>query len=182
MKLSQIRAACVRHFGEMGRSWGVSRTVAEIFALLYTSPQALSADEIGAYLGFSRSNISMGLKELQSWRLVRLQHLPGDRREYFSTHDDIWQSVRLIVAERRRRALDPMLTILGGLLQAKPDDAEDAKMQARLRDMHEVVLLLSQWSEDVQKLSSEDLVQLLGLGGNLVPLLQGKAELDGSLE
>jgi DNA-binding transcriptional ArsR family regulator len=67
----------------MGSRWGINRTVGQIYAFLYVFPQPRNADEIGEALGFSRSNVSMGLKELQSWNLVRLNHQPGDRREYF---------------------------------------------------------------------------------------------------
>ena len=87
----------------MGSRWGINRTVGQIYALLYISGHPLPADEIAEVLSFSRSNVSMGLKELQSWRLVRLQHLPGDRREHFSTPGDVWQIVRILAEERRRR-------------------------------------------------------------------------------
>ncbi|MDB5942438.1 MAG: transcriptional regulator, MarR family-like protein, partial [Ramlibacter sp.] len=68
----------VSHFGEMGSRWGINRTVGQINALIFISERALNADQIAESLEFSRSNVSMGLKELQSWRLVRLRHLPGD--------------------------------------------------------------------------------------------------------
>ena len=80
----------VSHFGEMGSRWGINRTVGQIYALLFISQRALNADEIAETLEFSRSNVSMGLKELQSWRLVRMEHLPGDQREDFESPADIW--------------------------------------------------------------------------------------------
>ena len=83
MNLPPLVQSFVLHFGEMGSRWGINRTVGQIYALLYVSPQALNADEIAEALAFSRSNVSMGLKELQAWRLVRLRHQTGDRREYF---------------------------------------------------------------------------------------------------
>src|SRR3989338_5871731 len=84
----------VAHFGEMGSRWGINRTVGQIYALIYMSPRPLNADDIAEALEFSRSNVSMGLKELQSWRLVRLKHLPGDRREYFEAPSDAWEIFR----------------------------------------------------------------------------------------
>ena len=74
----------VSHFGEMGSRWGINRTVGQIYALLFVTEQQLHADDIGEKLGISRSNVSIGLKELQSWGLVRLSRIPGDRREYFT--------------------------------------------------------------------------------------------------
>ena len=80
MQLSPLKQRFVLHFGEMGSRWGINRTVGQIYAVLYISREPLTADDIVDRLGVSRSNVSMGLKELQSWRLVRLEHRPGDRR------------------------------------------------------------------------------------------------------
>jgi DNA-binding transcriptional regulator GbsR (MarR family) len=66
--------------------------VGQIYALLYLSEKPLNAEEISGALGFSRSNVSMGLKELDAWRLVRLRHLPGDRRDHYVAPDDVWRS------------------------------------------------------------------------------------------
>jgi DNA-binding transcriptional regulator GbsR (MarR family) len=82
------------HFGEMGSRWGINRTVGQIYALLFISPEPLNADQIADTLEFSRSNVSMGLKELQAWRLVQLRHQPGDRREYFQAPQDVWEIFR----------------------------------------------------------------------------------------
>jgi hypothetical protein len=43
--------------------------------------------------------------------------------------------------------------------------------------MHELIELLTRWSDDVQKLNNEDLVQLLKLGGRVVRLLELKNRL-----
>jgi len=177
MNLSPLSEAFVVHFGEMGSRWGINRTIGQIYALLYVSGRALCADEIAEALGFSRSNVSMGLKELQSWRLARLQHLPGDRREYFSAPEDVWQIVRTLAEERRRREIDPTLSVLRDLLMEKPGNEEDRRAQARLREMHELIELLTRWSDDVQKLNNEDLEQLLKLGGRVVRLLELKNRL-----
>jgi len=177
LDLSPLSEAFVLHFGEMGSRWGINRTVGQIYALLYVSGRPLCADEIAEALGFSRSNVSMGLKELQSWRLVRLQHLPGDRRDYFSTPDDIWQIVRTLAEERRRREIDPTLTVLRDLLMEKPGNAEDRRAQKKLREMHELIELLTRWSDDVHRLNNEDLVELLKLGGRVVRLLELKNRL-----
>jgi DNA-binding transcriptional regulator GbsR (MarR family) len=177
LDISPLSEAFVLHFGEMGSRWGINRTVGQIYALLYVASRPLCADEIAEALGFSRSNVSMGLKELQSWRLVRLQHLPGDRREHFSTPDDIWQIVRILAEERRRREIDPTLSVLRDLLMEKPGTEEDRRAQARLREMHELIELLTRWSDDVQKLNNEDLMQLLKLGGRVVRLLELKNRL-----
>ncbi len=101
MNLPPLIQTFVLHFGEMGSRWGINRTVGQIYALLFLSNEPLNAEDIVERLGVSRSNVSMGLKELQSWILVRLQHKPGERRDDFSTPDDIWQIVRTLVEVRK---------------------------------------------------------------------------------
>jgi DNA-binding transcriptional regulator GbsR (MarR family) len=177
MKLTPITEAFVLHFGEMGSRWGISRTVGQIYALLFVSERPLPADEIADVLNFSRSNVSMGLKELQSWNLVRLQHLPGDRREHFSTLGDVWQIVRTLAEERRRREIDPTLSVLRDLIMETPANAADRHAQSRLREMHELIELLLRWADDVQKLDPDQLIQLLKLGGRVVALLELKNRL-----
>jgi DNA-binding transcriptional regulator GbsR (MarR family) len=177
MRLTPITEAFVLHFGEMGSRWGISRTVGQIYALLFVADRPLPADEIADVLNFSRSNVSMGLKELQSWHLVRLQHLPGDRREHFATLGDVWQIVRTLAEERRRREIDPTLSVLRDLMMETPANAADQHAQSRLREMHELIELLLRWADDVQKLDTAQLEQLLKLGGRVVALLELKNRL-----
>jgi len=165
----------------MSGRWGINRTVGQIFAVLYISKQSVSADDIVEILGCSRSNVSMGLKELESWHLVRLHHLPGDRREYFSTFDDVWEIVRVVAAERRRREIDPTLSMLRNLLKDMPDDESARATQARLRELYEVIDLLAGCSEDVRKLPSSMIVRLLKLGGQAARLLYVKNKLPAIL-
>jgi len=132
---SEITGKFVRHFGDAGRHWGINRTAGQILALLYMSGQALCADEMCQELHVSRSNVSMSVKELESWGLIRLHRKPGDRRDYAAAPADIGQIMRIIAQERRRRELDPTREILRGLLGQSPSCEEDRHAQDRLRDM-----------------------------------------------
>lgn len=161
----------------MGSRWGINRTVGQIYALLFLSARPLPADEIAEALGFSRSNVSMGLKELQSWRLVRLQHLPGDRREHFSTPDDVWQIVRILAEERRKRELDPTLSVLRDLLLTERSNPDDEHAYLRMQQMHDQLELITKWSADIQKLETTQLVELIRMGGRIVRLLELKNRL-----
>ena len=177
MELSPLTEAFVLHFGEMGSRWGINRTVGQIYALLYISDRPRPADEITQTLGVSRSNVSMGLKELQSLQLVRLQHLPGDRREHFSTPDDIWQIVRTLAEQRRHREVDPTLSVLRDLIVTQPASEDDKRAQEKLREMHDLIELLVGWADEVRKLETRELVQLLKLGSKVVGLLELKSRL-----
>jgi len=174
MTLTASVQAFVLHFGEMGSRWGINRTVGQIYALLFLSRDPLNADQITDTLGISRSNTSMGLKELQSWRLVRLQHLPGDRREYFSTPEDIIEIALTLVEERRKRELDPTLTLLRQTLMEEPVDAAEEHAHDRMQQMCNLMEMVSSWSHDIQKLSPSEVERLLKLGRAVPHLLKMK--------
>ncbi|SFM14985.1 GbsR/MarR family transcriptional regulator [Rugamonas rubra] len=169
--LSPLATKFILHFGEMGSRWGINRTVGQMYALLYVLGRPLNADEIADFLGFSRSNVSMGLKELQSWRLVKLLHQPGDRREYFEPPKDIWEIFKALLEERRRREVEPTLSMLRDALLDTPATEEDRIAQQRMREMYDLIELSSSWFDDVQRLSPETLAGLMKMGSTVKKLL-----------
>ncbi len=164
----------------MGSRWGINRTVGQIYALLFVTEQQLHADDIGEQLGISRSNVSIGLKELQAWGLVRLSRIPGDRREYFSSLGDVWEIFRVVAAERRRREVAPTLSVLRESLLAETTSREDAFAQQRMREMHDLVDLANTWFDDLQRLSPESMAQLMKMGSKVQKLLTAKDRLFGT--
>ncbi|MCQ8278731.1 GbsR/MarR family transcriptional regulator [Acetobacteraceae bacterium KSS8] len=171
MNLPPLIQDFVLHFGEMGGRWGVNRTVGQIYALLFLSDRPLNADEISDSLGLSRSNVSMGLKELEGWRLIRKRHLPGDRRDYIEAPDDIWQIVRTLAEERRKREVDPTLSLLRDILMETPATTEERHAQNKMREMHDLIELMTGWADDVQKLDNVSLARLLALGAGVSRVL-----------
>ena len=174
MNLPPLIQEFVLHFGEMGGRWGINRTVGQIYALLFLSERPLNADEITESLGISRSNVSMGIKELEGWRLVKKRHLPGDRREYLEAPDDIWQIVRTLAEERRKREIDPTMSLLRDVLMENPRSDQERFAQDRMRQMHDMIELLVGWADDVQKLGNPELMRLLALGAGVSKLLDAK--------
>ena len=174
MDLPPLTQRFVLHFGEMGSRWGINRTVGQIYALLYVSSKPLNADDVGEALGFSRSNVSMGLKELQSWNLVRLNHQPNDRREYFQAPEDVWAIFRTLAAERRKREIDPTLSMLRDALMEQPSVEADIHAQERMRQMHGFIELMTDWLDDVQKMDSATLTSLMQMGSKVQKLLEIK--------
>ena len=179
MNLHPLSQAFVLRFGEMGSRWGINRTVGQIYAVLYISREPLTADDIVDRLGVSRSNVSMGLKELQSWRLVRLEHRPGDRRDFFSAPEDVWQIFKTLAEERQRREVDPTLSMLRDALLETAGSADDAYAQERMRRMHELIEQITDWFAEIRKLSPDTLQALMGLGSKVVRLLELKERVFG---
>jgi len=177
MKLTAMTQSLVLHFGEMGSRWGLNRTLGQMYAVIVLTEAPLNADQISEALQISRSNVSMGLKELKSWNLIKLQHIPGDRKEYFSAPSDIWEIARTLVVERRKRELDPTLSTLRDALMEQPSNDSDEYVQIRVQQMHDLMEMVTLWTNEMQGMSSEKLSALLKLGEGISKILDVKDKL-----
>ncbi len=172
MKLTPLMERYVLHWGEMGTRWGVNRTVSQIHALLYLSPEPLPADEIAETLGVARSNVSTSLKELQAWGLVTVAHVLGDRRDHFTTKGDTWAMLTTIVEERKRRELEPTLSLLRQcMLEAETDRETPLATKARIEEMLKFVATLATWFDDVKALPRPTLIALMKMGAKIAQLV-----------
>jgi DNA-binding transcriptional regulator GbsR (MarR family) len=162
----------------MGTRWGVNRSVAQIHALLYLAERPLNAEEIAAALNVARSNVSTSLKELMGWGLARVVHVADDRRDHFVASQDVWEIFRIIVTERRRRELDPTLTVLRECLLERATHREEQDLQKKIGEVLAFLETLTGWSEQMLRLSPKTLAQIMRMGARIERLLQR----DGSRE
>ncbi|MDO8438622.1 MAG: ArsR family transcriptional regulator, partial [Telluria sp.] len=105
------------------------------------------------------------------WRLVKLLHQQGDRREYFEPPKDVWDIFKALLEERRRREVEPTLSMLRDALLETPTNENDLVAQQRMREMYELIELSSSWFDDVQRLSPETLTSLMKMGSTVGKLL-----------
>ncbi|HYF33111.1 MAG TPA: MarR family transcriptional regulator [Chitinophagaceae bacterium] len=129
MKLAEAKQQFIASWGAFGSQWGINRTMAQIHALLLTSADPLSADDIMEQLEISRGNANMNIRELINWGLVYRQLVPGERKEFFIAEKDIWRVARQVVKERKKRELDPMIKILDELSNVE-GDKKDKEVKA----------------------------------------------------
>jgi DNA-binding transcriptional regulator GbsR (MarR family) len=162
----------VLHWGEMGSRWGLNRSVAQMHALLYLSAQPLHADEIAETLGIARSNVSVGLKELLSWKLVNVtQHL-GDRRDFFVAQRDPWEVVRIIVEGRKHRELDPTVSFLRECAAELASDRETpAHVRAQITGQLEFMETLMGWYESIKELPRKTLLKMMRMGQRIAKVI-----------
>ena len=165
--VGDLGARFVLHWGEMGTRWGVSRTVAQIHALLFLRGQPLNAEEIAAVLQVARSNVSTSLRELQNWDLVRVVHRAGDRRDHFETELDPWALLRILVRERKEREFDPTLEFLRGCIASRDLARETPETQKRLRETLALMEALAAWADQVSGMDSAGLRRLAKLGNRV---------------
>ena len=171
MDLSPTLSRFVLHWGEMGTRWGVNRTVAQIHALLFISGRPMHAEEIADTLNVARSNVSNSIRELQGWELVKLVHLPGDRRDHFATSTHVWELLRTIVRERQKREIGPTITVLRELLADPAISKEPAEAKLRMRETLELLETLTAWSDEMLKLDTDTLTKVLKLGARIKKLI-----------
>jgi DNA-binding transcriptional regulator GbsR (MarR family) len=149
--LTPVQERFVLHWGEMGARWGINRTVAQIHAVLYLSRWPLHAEEIASTLSVARSNVSNSLRELQGWGIVRVVHVLGDRRDHFESLKDVWQMYEIIIAERKRREIDPTVEMLRSCLN-DPQGKLDAYTAERITNMLEFLDTMLGFYSDLQRL------------------------------
>lgn len=131
--LAAARREFVDLWGQMANHWGINRTMSQIHALLMVSHQPLSAEAIMEELQISRGNVSMNLRDLINWGIVRRTSMPGDRRDFFTTETDVWSMFQIILRERKKRELDPLLTRLDECLNhagKKPEHGASGEEKA----------------------------------------------------
>jgi DNA-binding transcriptional regulator GbsR (MarR family) len=133
-KLHTAQDTFIRRWGEMGATWGINRTMAEIHALLYIVGAPLCTDDVMDRLHISRGNASMSLRALCDWGIIRRLHKRGERREYFESLSDVWEIFSIIAAERKRREMDPVLETIKHC-QKLLDESSLGKTAARREDV-----------------------------------------------
>lgn len=168
----------ILHWGEMGARWGTNRSVAQIHALLHLSPRPLPADEIAETLGIARSNVSTGLKELQSFKLVSIERKLGDRRDHFTSVRDMFDLVNAVVSARREREYVPTLEALQKVAAEAEDDSTPADVKARIANTLETMELFDRWYRDVARLPRGVQLAALRLGAGIAKLIPGSRKKD----
>jgi len=171
-----LGARFVLHWGEMGWRWGVNRTVSQIHALLFLLGRPMHAEEIAAVLQVARSNVSNSLRELENWKLVRVAHVMGDRRDYYETAQDPWELMRVIVRERKAREFDPTVAMLRECTADPGFTRLDAGAQKRMRDTLSLMQSLSSWADQMLGLESSTLGKIVKLGTKVQSFLGAKAK------
>jgi DNA-binding transcriptional regulator GbsR (MarR family) len=154
----------VLHWGEMGTRWGINRTVAQVHALLYLSERPLNADDITGTLGVARSNVSTSLRELVGWDLIRTVHILSDRRDHFDTLHDPWELFRRVLAERRRRELDPTTAELAACADQAKAEGASPEVRERIARMHQFFKAMGAAHDAVKDVPPQILAKTLSAG------------------
>lgn len=153
MELEEAKLKFIEAWGKLGSEWGINRTMAQVHALLLTSAESLTTEDIMAELNISRGNANMNLRDLIGWGLIEKQHRPGERKEYFFADKDTWNIARQVAKERKKRELDPIIKLLNELSEVKGDDKnKDLKVfKSTVKDINKLAKNVNKTLETMLK-------------------------------
>jgi DNA-binding transcriptional regulator GbsR (MarR family) len=172
MTLTDSTRQFILHWGEMGTRWGVNRTIAQVHALLYLSPEPLTAEDIAETLSVARSNVSTSLKELQNWNLVQIDSRIGDRRDFFHTSSDVWALFLTVVEQRVEREIAPTLTMLRRCaIEAQTERPAQTRVTARIIAMQNFLEEIHGWYSQIKTLPIGSLRSLIRIGSRITRIL-----------
>jgi DNA-binding transcriptional regulator GbsR (MarR family) len=152
MELKQAQQEFIQLWGNFASQWGINKTMAQVHALLLTSEDALSTDDIMSSLEISRGGANINLRELMVWNLVYKTSFPGDRREFFIAEKDMWEVAKRITRERKRREIEPLLHHLGRLKKVEDKGQHADNFTGMITDIERLVGRMDKASESLMKL------------------------------
>jgi DNA-binding transcriptional regulator GbsR (MarR family) len=160
--LQAARDEFVAHWGAMGSQWGINRTMAQIHALLITSPEPMCTDGVMEALQISRGNAHTNLKELVAWGLLKSVVKKGERREFFEAEKDVWHIFTTVAKERKRREIEPALAVLNRCAEQSRDMESPAgrEFHEQMRQLEEFVGFASKVADRVAHMKHGFAVQL----------------------
>ncbi|MGZ5135024.1 MAG: GbsR/MarR family transcriptional regulator [Flavitalea sp.] len=146
MKLSEAKQQFIQSWGSLATQWGINKTMAQVHALLMSTPGPLNQDEIMKQLNISRGNVNMNIRELINWGLVERVILQGERKEYFTAEKDIWKVAKQVIKERKKRELDPLIKTLEQL-----QDIEGDKRDKEVKQFLDTVSGIQKFAQQADK-------------------------------
>ncbi len=138
MKLEEAKIKYIHTWGSLATSWGINKTMAQVHALLLTSIEPLSAEDIMEALKISRGNVNMNVRALIDWGIVRKEFIVGERKEFFVADKDIWELFKQITKERKKREIEPVLRVLEDLQDLEESGEEAEQFKKLLKDLSSV--------------------------------------------
>lgn len=110
--LRAVRDSMIRGLGELTDFFGFSPVMGHLYGALLMSPQPLSLDELQEIVGRSKASVSMNMRALERWNMVRQVWVKGDRRKFYEAEGDLWKVVTSIIESRERREVGTALKVL----------------------------------------------------------------------
>ena len=119
-------------------------------------------------LSVARSNVSNSLRELQRWGVVKVVHVMGDRRDHYECISNVWEMIRVIIDERKKREFDPTLKVLRELAaSAKKSGSKDANTHERIVEMLSFYESIATWYSQIKRLPTGSVIKFVKMGNKV---------------
>lgn len=135
MQLEEAKVRFIAEWGNLCSNWGVNKAMGQIHALLLIAPCCITADEIMEQLEMSRGNVNINLKSLAHWGLIKKENKMGCRKDFYVAEKDMWKVFKLIIEHRKRKELDPLLSLIQELEPVKPNCEESQEFCNVLKEI-----------------------------------------------
>ncbi|WP_394849348.1 ArsR family transcriptional regulator [Pendulispora brunnea] len=153
--------------GRLIEFWGFKRNMGRVWAVLYLSPDPLSAEDLRQLLKLSSGAVSMTLSELSRWGVVRKVWVQGERRDFYAAEVQLWRMISRVFNEREKgeitMAIDAFEEALAMLDTIQLGRDADAKTRARV---------------ELQRTRIGQLLELARLGQRLLDVFLSTAKID----
>lgn len=101
--MDRTTASFVDGIGAAAATSGIlTQQQGRIFALLYLHDSSLSLEEIATELEQSKSNVSLNIRGLVEWHLVRRKPVAGSRKDHYEAAKDFFRAMQEIFERRFR--------------------------------------------------------------------------------
>lgn len=165
----EIREGLMEAMGRITAFWGFSKIMGQLYGLLYLSPKPLTLDEMSESLSISKGNVSINIRALERWNMVKTVWVKGDRKDYYEAEPDFWKIVKGVLREREKKEFDLALDSVSKLLhkseaaQKLSKNVETAFAIERLKKLEDFIQTMDKMVGVL--LTLEDLKRnLFGLG------------------
>ena len=170
MQISDTQKRFIRRWGEMGTRWGISRSTAMVHGYLYLCRVPVNAEDICAALELARSNVSTSLKELEQFRLIERESVPGDRRTFYTAVADVWEMARRILEERRRRETEGAVAAVNDCLRCAREEGDEFTV-TRMEAMQELLNTAENVADAARRYPTSIFRKAALMGGKLLGLI-----------
>lgn len=141
----EIREGLMEAMGRITSFWGFSKIMGQLYGLLYLSPRPATLDEMSESLSVSKGNVSINIRALERWSMVKAVWVKGDRKDYYEAETDFWKIVKGVLREREKKEFDLALDSVSRLLaqsvaaQKSAKTAETAFAIERLKKLEDFI-------------------------------------------
>ena len=117
--------------------------------------------------------VGASIKELESWKLVKVISQIGSRKEYFETSKDVWELFKIVMEGRKQREIDPTRSLLKECMsELGKVGSSDKYLKERLTDLNEFVETSTSWVEEIQSMSTSTIRKIMKLGSKIQKVLR----------